>query len=127
MDRPRRLRPFREAPSRHEAPQQSQVVSTPLIPIHERPVAINPQDDCPLFNGRIPPEIRDSIFKYALTEYTKTDPSSLYPTSTNYTRPGYTGKRTITTALLQTCGRVYAETYHLPPVSKEHVFWHERW
>ncbi|CAG8961654.1 hypothetical protein HYFRA_00006191 [Hymenoscyphus fraxineus] len=96
-------------------------------PIHEQNRPINPQLNSPLFNGRIPPEIRDEIFQYALTEYTKTDPSSQYAVSTNYTRPGYTGQRTVSTTLLQTCRLAYLETYHLPPTTKEHVFWHARW
>jgi hypothetical protein len=62
-----------------------------------------------------------------MTEYTKTDKQSKYPESTDYTRPGYTGKRAVTIALLLTCRKVYLETYHLPAKNKEHVFWHERW
>jgi len=96
-------------------------------PLHNLDLSPDPQSASPLYNGRIPPEIRDHIFAYALAEYTKSDPDSQYPRSTNYTRPGYTGKRTITFALLQTCKRTYLETYHLPPVTKEHVFWHQRW
>ncbi|KAH6676619.1 hypothetical protein B0J14DRAFT_357904 [Halenospora varia] len=85
---------------------------------------INPQDSSPLFNGRIPPEIRDAIFQYALAEYTKTDPESQYQEKTSYYRPGYTGKRAVCIAFLLTCRRVYHETYRLVPVNKEHVFWH---
>lgn len=96
-------------------------------PIHERPRLANPQSNSPLFNGRIPPEIRDAIFEYALTEYTKTDSKSQYAVSTNYTRPGYTGQRIVNISLLLTCRLAYLETYHLPPTNKEHVFWHARW
>jgi hypothetical protein len=105
----------------------SPIPSGPQPPIHERPLAVNPQSSSPLFNGVIPPEIRDQIFHYAVAEMTKTDPSSLYPKPTNYTRPGYTGKRFVSTSLLLTCRRAYLETYHLPLKNKEHVFWHARW
>ena len=94
-------------------------------PIHERPLAVNPQSSSPLYST-IPPEIRDEIFQYALAEYTKTDADSLYAQSTDYTRPGYTGQRAVSTSLLQTCRLAYLETYHLPWANKEHVFWHER-
>ncbi|KAE8447675.1 hypothetical protein EG329_010481 [Mollisiaceae sp. DMI_Dod_QoI] len=92
------------------------------LPIHERSVSVDPQDNCPFFNGRIPPEIRDEIFSYALTESVKSNISSTYPE--NIARPGYTGKRTIAIPLLQTCRRIYLETYHLPVINREHVFWH---
>ncbi|KAH8602045.1 hypothetical protein B0O99DRAFT_491499, partial [Bisporella sp. PMI_857] len=95
-------------------------------PLHTKDLSPDPQSASPLYNGRIPPEIRDQIFEYAMTELTKTDLRSQYPTNTNYTRPGYTGRRMVTTALLLTCKLVYLETYHLPPVMKEHVFWHAR-
>ncbi|KAF4631910.1 hypothetical protein G7Y89_g6215 [Cudoniella acicularis] len=140
MDRSRRSNPFfqgiqrlRRGPTSPTSSEPSQAPASPTrpilikpIPIHQRPLAIHPQDASPLFSS-IPPEIRDSIFKYALTEYNKTDPDSQYAQSSNYTRPGYTAKRTLTIGLLVTCRRIYRETYHLPPVTKEHVFWHGRW
>ena len=95
-------------------------------PIHEKPLTVNPQLSSPFYNGRIPAEIRDQIFLYALSEYTKDDPGSQYSVSTNYTRPGYTGMRKVCIALLLTCRKVYLETYFLPPKMKEHVFWHGR-
>ncbi|PSS16684.1 hypothetical protein M430DRAFT_19659 [Amorphotheca resinae ATCC 22711] len=71
-----------------------------------------------LYNGRNPPEIRET--KYAMTEYIKTEPEAQYEVMSHYARPGYTGHRA-------TCRRVvYLETYHLPPTTKEHVFWHGR-
>ena len=90
-------------------------------------MVVNSQIASPLCNGRIPPEIRNRIFEYALTEYTKADAGSMYSESTNYTRPGYIGKRAVSTSLLLTCRKFYLETYHLPAKNKEHVFWHERW
>jgi len=107
------------------------IVPEPIVPvatpIHKLSLSVNPQSSSSLYNGKIPSEIRDQIFYYAMTEYTKPDPESQYPESTNYTRPGYTGKRTITTGLMLACRRIYLETYHLPMVTKEHVFWHKRW
>jgi hypothetical protein len=109
------------------SPPLPSILVNKYVPIHKRPLAINPQSSSPFYNGRIPPEIRNAIFDYALTEYTKADPaSSQYMKNTNYTRPGYTGKKTVDVALLRICRRTYLETYHLPPVKKEHVFWHAR-
>ncbi|KAJ7709602.1 hypothetical protein B0H17DRAFT_876291, partial [Mycena rosella] len=76
----------------------------------------------PLYNGRIPPEIRNALFECILTEYNKTDAASAYPQSR--CRPGYTGARTMNISFILTCRRVYLETYHLPAALKEHVFWH---
>ncbi|KAJ7709603.1 hypothetical protein B0H17DRAFT_1028454 [Mycena rosella] len=95
-------------------------LSQPLS-IHER-IAVYPQSASPLYNGRIPPEIRNVLFEYILAEYTKTDAASVYPQW--LCRPGYTGARAINVAFLLTCRRVYLETYHLPAASKGHVFWH---
>lgn len=53
-------------------------------------------------------------------------PTQTYRRNSHYTRPGYTGRKVVHTALLQTCWQVYLETYHLPPAKKEHVFWHAR-
>lgn len=96
-------------------------------PLHERiSEGINRQEHSPFYNGRIPPEIRDIIFDLAITEDTKKDRLSQYPEDTNYTRPGYTGKRKLSINLLLLCRQTYLEAYHLPPVKKEHVFWHYR-
>lgn len=88
------------------------------IPIHERSLHVNPQEGSPLFNGRIPPEIRNEIFILALTEYT----TSEYPKNTGYTRPGYTGKRAVSIALLRSCRRIYLEIYLLVNI----LFWPRR-
>ena len=89
-------------------------------PIQESQHTANPQKESPLYDGRIPPEIRNSIFQFALTE----EDTTPYEVNNGYSRPGYTTKKKVNTALLQTCRRVYLETYHLPPITKEHVFWH---
>jgi hypothetical protein len=100
-------------------------VLPPSVPIQELSIIPHAQANSPLFNGRIPPETRNQIFYYALTEYTITYPSALYPRATDFYRPGYVGPKAITIALLQTCRRIYLETYHLPPIMKEHIFWHD--
>ncbi|KAJ7150460.1 hypothetical protein C8R43DRAFT_1127937 [Mycena crocata] len=91
------------------------------LPIHER-IAVHPQYASPLFNGQIPPETRDTLFQWILTEYTKTDPASEY--SQALCRPGYTGARAVNIAFLVTCLPIYLEAYHLPAANKEHIFWH---
>jgi hypothetical protein len=80
----------------------------------------NPQLSSPLYNGRIPPEIRDMILNYALTETLLYS----YPPNTDYTRPSHLGKYKIHTALLRTCKRAYLDCAHLPARNKRHVFWH---
>jgi hypothetical protein len=82
----------------------------------------NPQLLSPLFNGRIPPEVRNRIFEYVLTE----DEDIQYNQDTHYTRPGYGSHKSLLTNLLQTCRRVYLEAHHLPLINREHVFWHHR-
>ncbi|KAL5316409.1 hypothetical protein ACEPPN_015455 [Leptodophora sp. 'Broadleaf-Isolate-01'] len=97
---------------RHPEPERT--------PIQNKPDLANPQKGSPLYDGRIPPEIRNSIFQFALTE----DITTPYEVDKGYARPGYKGKKKVNTALLQTCRQVYLETYHLPAANKEHVFWH---
>ncbi|KAJ7114302.1 hypothetical protein C8R44DRAFT_795427 [Mycena epipterygia] len=92
------------------------------LPIHERPITVDPQAASPLFNGLIPPEIRNTLFAALLAEYTPSDTSLAFPSSVH--RPGHTGPRKINVAFLRTCRRIYLETYHLPPQLATHVFWH---
>jgi hypothetical protein len=80
----------------------------------------NPQLSSLLYNGLLPPELREQIFHYALTEYIE----YAYPPNTDYTRPEHLGKKRISTALLRTCKRIYLETAYLPARNKSHVFWH---
>lgn len=80
----------------------------------------DPQSACPLFT-RIPPEIRNSIFKLALTEYDDTDHP--YEEETTYCRPDYYFPHRIDTDLLRTCRRIYLEAHLLPVALNEHVFW----
>lgn len=41
----------------------------------------------------------------------------------DWLRPGHTGQRKVHTALLQTCRRIYIETYELPPQNATKVFY----
>lgn len=80
----------------------------------------NPQLSSLLYNGLLPPELREQIFHYALTEYVE----YAYAPDTDYARPEHLGKKRLSTSLLRTCKRVYLETAHLPARNKSHVFWH---
>lgn len=108
-------------------PRKLETLNT--VPIHEQELVGHPQSQSCLYNGNIPAEIRNTIFDYALSEYTKTtgaldpeSPRSRYPKNTHYTRPNYEGKKTMNVALLQTCRRIYLEAYHIPFKNKEAVF-----
>ncbi|KAJ3726847.1 hypothetical protein C8R42DRAFT_717685 [Lentinula raphanica] len=82
------------------------------------------QDQSPLFT-RIPPEIRNTIFLYALLIYE--DLSTIYPDDTHYSRPGYRHALRIDPQLLRTCRLVYLEPRLLPlDAVDEHVFWCHR-
>lgn len=83
---------------------------------------VNLQISSPLFNGRVPAEVRDRIFEFVLTE----DEDTQYEQDTHYTRPGYGSHKSLQTNLLLTCRRVYLESHHLPLINREHVFWHHR-
>ncbi|KAK0451347.1 uncharacterized protein EV420DRAFT_713238 [Desarmillaria tabescens] len=81
----------------------------------------DPQAASPLFS-KTPPEIRNIIFRLALRGYPDRA-RGYYPGNTYYFRPGYEHDRRIDTALLLTCRRIYDETYLLPVIENEHVFW----
>ena len=111
---------------------------------------VNPQLSSPLFNGRIPPEIRSEIFSYALTEYPSPEAPRVYhepdihydhedPVNflmtpfQGYERNRRYGKyedwlrfdntlpMITSITLLMTCRRAYLETHSLPWLQKEHV------
>lgn len=113
---------------------------------------INPQLSSPLFNGRIPAEIRTQIFQFALMKYPSPDAHRLPhdpvvrydhdpvplpelprdPTQNilqettlvgDWLRPDNTRPMIINIALLQTCRRVYLETHAFPSLQKEHVLY----
>ncbi|KAL8931467.1 MAG: hypothetical protein Q9216_007192 [Gyalolechia sp. 2 TL-2023] len=81
---------------------------------------IDPQHNSPLF-GRLPPEIRNIIFKLVLTAYE--DPRRKFSPCSLYYRPGYTCGQRIDTALLLTCRLAYAETARLPAGLNELTIW----
>lgn len=83
--------------------------------------SVNAQHDCPLFNGRIPSEIRTLIFEYAVTP--APDMPNPWDTNTHYSRPGFRCPSRRSTALLRTCRRIYLETHHLPATNFPHTFW----
>ena len=81
---------------------------------------INPQLSSTLF-GRIPGEIRQEIYEYALLGYLDLDRP--YDQHTFHYRPGYTHARAINTNLLLTCRRVYLEVGHLAVSLNEHLIY----
>ncbi|KAL0571981.1 hypothetical protein V5O48_009983 [Marasmius crinis-equi] len=87
----------------------------PATQIHE-------QHQSPLFSD-IPPEIRSVIYRDVLLAfYDKSRPrSKYYP---DY-RPDFLYHDKIDAALLQTCRRIYLETYSLPISLNDHVLWSE--
>lgn len=124
----RRRRFWARPPTRQPEPE--------LFPLPPRITDVDPQLASPLFNGRIPAEIRTKILEYALTEYYNVTPPTevsavslfgpgSWPTDTHYTRPGFLAPKTISVSILLACRRIYLETWHLPYVSKSHVFWHQ--
>ena len=83
----------------------------------------NPQNECPLFR-RIPGELRNEIFRLALTAYSgKQVP---YDNTSCRCRPGfrYADVR-IDTALLRTCRLVYGEARLVPQQNYVHVQWRD--
>ena len=77
-----------------------------------------PQKESPLFSS-FPGEIRDLIFRYALSDYE--DMSELFDENTCYRRPGYFGPHYSDTSLLRTCQRIYREAWFLPWTTREHT------
>ncbi|KAJ3735177.1 hypothetical protein DFJ43DRAFT_1020405 [Lentinula guzmanii] len=115
MPMARRLRGPRSRPREISPPGPELIAS--FIAQH------NNQQQSPLFS-QIPPEIRNTIFLYALLSYE--DLSIIYPNDTHYSRPEYRHASRIDPRLLQTCRLVYLETRLLPLNADEHVFWCHR-
>jgi hypothetical protein len=84
------------------------------------PSSIDPQKDCPLFTV-LPPELRTQVFVYMLSE--SDDTTKPYPRDSYYFRPEFEYAPRIDTALLETCRRIYMETYLLPVSLATHCFW----
>lgn len=81
----------------------------------------NPQNKCGLF--KVPPEIRESIFRLALADYEDPAAHHQYERDSCWTRPSYTSPRRSDIALLQTCQAVFHETWFLPFMLKEQTHW----
>ncbi|KAF3932510.1 hypothetical protein ABW20_dc0100231 [Dactylellina cionopaga] len=79
---------------------------------------LNHQTESPLF--KLPGEIRNQIWEYALSPYI--DTSSAYPPATCYARPDFLAPRKTAVALLRACKAVYLETWFLPWSAAELVF-----
>ncbi|KAF1974412.1 hypothetical protein BU23DRAFT_567607 [Bimuria novae-zelandiae CBS 107.79] len=95
------------------------------------------QKQSPLFS-KIPPEIRNEIFRLALREYfpegrewdaqgmgqtENAGYGNVKETASYVKRPGYEGLKTVDTDLLRTCKRVYEETKMLPLQDLEICFY----
>lgn len=115
--------------SRRKPPrsQTSNPSPSPDYPIEMPPIDMNnanPQLDSPLFN-RIPGEIRDRIFEFAVTDHCFG--RQPYAKNAYYYRPNYRYKDTkIDTTLLRTCRRIYQETWALPLQNFQMTLWYYR-
>ncbi|KIY63424.1 hypothetical protein CYLTODRAFT_446626 [Cylindrobasidium torrendii FP15055 ss-10] len=91
--------------------------------IQSSPAPINQQLQSPLFSV-IPPEIRNVIFRLALSPCNDLDRP--YPTNAFHYRPDYQYEHVSHTELLRTCKLVYAEAKGLPWTMRTHTFWCNR-
>ncbi|KAF7323736.1 hypothetical protein MKEN_00594500 [Mycena kentingensis (nom. inval.)] len=83
------------------------------------------QAQSPLFSVLFP-ELRNTIFLLALTEYEVRDAARPWSKHSRYYRPDRTARRALSTSLLLTCRRIYLETHLAPAALNEHVFWADR-
>ncbi|CEJ89611.1 hypothetical protein VHEMI05447 [[Torrubiella] hemipterigena] len=81
----------------------------------------NQQLQSPLF--ALPPEIRRIIFRYAVTGYPDPSKDAQYDEDTCYRRPGFFSRHRIDTDLLRTCRAALLESWDMPLIHTEHVFW----
>ncbi|KAI0478148.1 hypothetical protein F4859DRAFT_48606 [Xylaria cf. heliscus] len=81
------------------------------VQILDDPSSVNQQPGCPLF-AKLPAELRELIWDYALTAYE--DLGALYPLDKSYARPGQAAPLRIAVSLLLTCRAVYLETFLVP-------------
>ncbi|KAL3477087.1 hypothetical protein BJX99DRAFT_226689 [Aspergillus californicus] len=98
-----------------------------LPPLLSSSTPPTPQQTSPLCT--LPAELRTEIFTYALSPYEDNDPSTAYQKDTFWRRPGYSAPKRTSTALLQTCKAIYAETWFMPFALAEHIMYltaHER-
>lgn len=91
-------------------------------PLHEQLLATpaDPQEQSRLFS-HIPAEVRNAIFRLALTDYLEPDPAKRYNSDTLFSRPSYSAPRRTDTALLRTCRAAYREAWFLPFILREHT------
>ncbi|KAI3331717.1 hypothetical protein HD806DRAFT_529497 [Xylariaceae sp. AK1471] len=81
------------------------------VKILDDPSSVNQQLGCPLF-AKLPAELRELIWDYALTRYEDFD--ALYPLNIPYARPGQAAPLKIAVNLLLTCRAVYLEAFLVP-------------
>ncbi|KAI1152396.1 hypothetical protein F4825DRAFT_461849 [Nemania diffusa] len=81
------------------------------VQILDDPSSVNQQLDCPLF-AKLPAELRELIWDYALTAYEDLD--ALYPLDKPYARPGQAAPLRVAVDLLLTCRAVYLEAFLVP-------------
>lgn len=91
---------------------------------------VNAQSSSPLFR-HIPPELRQIIFDFALTEeYAATETWPQWDCKNDvgklawWVRPDYLGRKIVFTSVLRTCKRVYIESRGFVGKNKTHIFWH---
>ncbi|KAI1375844.1 hypothetical protein F4677DRAFT_102441 [Hypoxylon crocopeplum] len=83
------------------------------IKLLENSDSINPQMQSPVF-AKLPKEIRELIWGFALTRYEDFDTRPPYDINTYFARPGQAGVLRIDVDLLRTCRTVYVETFLTP-------------
>lgn len=81
------------------------------VQILDNPSSVNLQQNSPLF-GKLPAELRELIWDYALTGYEDLD--LLYPLDKPYARPGQAAPTRVAVELLLTCRAVYLEAFLVP-------------
>ncbi|PVH95977.1 hypothetical protein DM02DRAFT_675114 [Periconia macrospinosa] len=100
--------------------EEFQLRPPPPPPANVDLTTVHPQSQSPLFS-KIPGEIRNQIFSFALEEYV--DPEKTYEREAYYTHPGYEGDKRMDVALLRTCKLIWSETRGIPERNTEIVFW----
>lgn len=83
--------------------------------------AADQQLQSPLF--ALPPEIRRIIFRYAVTGYPDPSEDAQYDEDTCYRRPGFFSRHRTDTDLLRTCRAALLESWDMPLIHTEQVFW----
>ncbi|KAI0142753.1 hypothetical protein GGR57DRAFT_377387 [Xylariaceae sp. FL1272] len=109
-----------ESNTRDELPDRTESSATRLqkkeklpLAVHllDNPSSVDEQDGSPLFT-KLPIELREMIWDYALMQYQDTD--ALYPLYESYARPGQAAPMRVAVELLRTCRAVYLEAFLVP-------------